>query len=33
MASNGWVVPIKDYYPKENGFDDFFPSIVAILSY
>lgn len=33
MAANEWLVPILDIYPKEYDFEDFFPSIVNVLSY
>jgi len=32
MGSNGWLVPIKEFYPEKYDFNDFLPSIVNILS-
>lgn len=33
FAANGWLVPIRDYYPEEYDFDGFSPALVEVLSY
>ncbi len=32
FAANGWLVPIRDYYPEEYDFDGFAPALVEVLS-
>jgi hypothetical protein len=33
FAANGWLVPIRDYYPEEYDFDGFSPALVEVLSH